>query len=166
MKGLPCHYESSATVAGTAAEVFAVADEPDLMMRHMSRPSLMMGGGALRCDIDALGGKAPGSVISFKGKAFGLSIEATEIIEERVPPSRKSWTTIGSPRLVVISDYRMGFEVAPVPAGSALRVWIDYALPRAGWTRFAGLLMGSMFARWCVENMLREVERVQEGQTR
>lgn len=166
MTELPFHCEASATIAGSAEEIFALADEPDLLMRHMGHPSLMMGGGALNCEVDELGGKAVGSVIRFEGTAFGLGIEAAEVIEERLPPFRKSWVTIERPRLVVISSYRMGFEIAVVPAGNQLRVWIAYALPRSGLTRLLGRLLGPTFARWCVENMLREVQRQQLGARR
>jgi len=160
---LPRHYEARAIVDGPAEEIFALVDEPDFLMRHMSRPTLMMGGGAVRCDVDALGGKAPGSVIHFKGTAFGLGVDAAEIIEVRIPPIRKVWATTATPRLVVVSDYRMGFEITTVPGGSDLHVWIDYALPPRGLYRLLGWFLGPMFARWCVQNMIHEVERCRQG---
>jgi len=157
---LPLHFEASATIVGSAESIFAIADEPDLVTRHMRQPSLMMGGGSMQCELDALAGKAVGSVIRLTGKGFGFGITLEEFVEERTPPLRKVWATIGTPRLVVIRDYRMGFEIAEVVKSCQLRVWIDYALPRSGVRHWLGRLLAPTFARWCVENMLHEVQSI------
>jgi hypothetical protein len=73
---LPLHFEASATIGGSVESIFAIADEPDLLTPHMSEPSLMMGGGSMRYNLDALAGKAVGSVIRLTGKGFGLAIIA------------------------------------------------------------------------------------------
>ncbi|WP_068071376.1 SRPBCC family protein [Novosphingobium lentum] len=158
MTGLPLHFEASAIITGSAESIFAVADEPDLLTRHMSEPSLMMGGGSMQCELDALAGKAVGSVIRLTGTGFGFAITLEEVVEERTPPLRKAWATIGTPQLVVIRNYRMGFAIAEAVMGCQLRVWIDYALPRSGVRHWLGRLLAPMFARWCVENMLHEVQ--------
>lgn len=150
-------------LAGSAQDIFAIADEPTLLTRHMSRPTLMMGGGSMQCEVDVLAGKAVGSVIRLTGNAFGIRIAAEEIIEDRSVPDRKVWATIGTPQLVVVRDYRMGFEVADTADGCQLRVWIDYALPQSGGSYWLGRLLGPTFARWCVENMLYEVQSQHEG---
>jgi hypothetical protein len=161
---LPLHFEASAIITGSAESIFAVADEPDLMTRHMSEPSVMMGGGSMRCELDALARKAVGSVIRLTGTGFGFAIALEEVVEERTPPLRKVWATIGTPQLVVIRDYRMGFEIVETAQGCQLRVWIDYALPRSGVRHWLGRLLAPTFARWCVENMLHEVQSVQIAQ--
>ena len=163
MTALPLHFEASAIIAGSAETIFAIADEPDLLTRHMRQPSLMMGGGGMQCDLDALAGKEVSSVIRLTGKGFGFAIAADAVVEVRTPPLRKVWATIGAPRLVVIRDYRMGFEIAEAVKGCQLRVWIDYALPRSGAHHWLGRLLAPTFARWCVENMLHEVQSQHEG---
>jgi len=57
----------------------------------------------------------------------------------------------------------MGFDVAAAASGCQLCVWIDYATPQSGVHRWLGRLLAPMFARWCVENMVREVRREREG---
>ena len=117
----------------------------------------------MQCDLDALAGKAVGSVIRLTGKGFGFEIAAEEVVEERTPPVRKVWATIGTPRLVEIRDYQMGFEIAEAVKGCQLRVWIDYALPESGMRHWLGRLLAPIFARWCVENMVHEVQSQHEG---
>lgn len=53
----------------------------------------------------------------------------------------------------------MGFEVAPAAAGCALRVFIDYNRPASLLGRLLGLLLGRVYARWCVLRMLGDAQR-------
>lgn len=69
------------------------------------------------------------------------------------------WETVGSPKLLVIGSYRMGFEVAARSGGSLLRVFIEYALPQALPGRWLGRLFGRMYARWCTERMVSDAVR-------
>jgi hypothetical protein len=54
-----------------------------------------------------------------------------------------------------MGGYRMGFDVTPDPAGSRLRVFIDYAT-REGWIARG---LGTWYARWCVEHMVQDAVR-------
>ncbi len=51
MTDLPIHFEATTIIDGSAESIFVVADEPDLLTRHMSEPSLMMGGGSVQCKL-------------------------------------------------------------------------------------------------------------------
>lgn len=93
------------------------------------------------------------------GSAFGLPLSLDEVITERIPPRRKVWQTVGTPKLVVISSYEMGFELGATDQGSALRVWIDYELPPRGLGRLVPAL-GDAYARWCVKKMADDPVRV------
>ena len=86
-----------------------------------------------------------------------LSVE--EIVTERVPLQRKVWETTGSPKLLVIGQYRMGFEITSEGNGSLLRVDIDYALPEDAPARWLGSLFGRFYARWCTRQMLADAEK-------
>jgi len=148
------HFEASTFVAAPADSVFAYADDPARMSSHMSKSSWMMGGGRMRTELDAGRGQTVGSRIRLSGRVFGLDFAVDEIVIERVPPQRKAWQTIGSPRLLVIGHYRMGFEIASQENGSLLRVYINYALPQNMLARPFGLLFGRYYARWCTRQMV------------
>jgi len=123
-------------VAAPADSVFAYADDPARLSSHMSKSSWMMGRGRMLTELDAGRGQTVGSRIRLSGRVFGLALSVEEIVTELVPPQRKLWQTTGSPRLLVIGHYRMGFEFARQENGSLLRVYIDYRCrkkgPRAG----------------------------------
>jgi len=150
------HYETSAFVPAPADSVFAYADDPARLSSHMSESSWMMGGGRMQTELDAGRGQTVSSRIRLSGRVFGLELSVEEIVTERVPPQRKAWETTGSPRLLVIGHYRIGFEIVPQENGSALRVYIDYALPEDAPARWLGFLFGRYYARWCTQQMVRD----------
>jgi hypothetical protein len=148
------HYESSATVAAPADRVFAHIDDYARLSSHMNKSSWMMGGGKMTLDLDDARGQQVGSRIRMAGRVFGIQLALEEIVTERVPPHRKTWETVGSPRLLVIGSYTMGFDLLPQPGGSLLRVFIDYALPEKAPMRWLGHLFGRYYAKWCTQKMV------------
>lgn len=153
------HMETAAHIAADRHQVFAHLDDQTRLAEHMGKPSLMMGGGTMTYEFDEQNGRAVGSHIRMGGSAFGLQLSLDEVITERIPPRRKVWRTVGTPRLVVIGSYEMGFELSATDEGSALRVWIDYELPPSGLARFVPAL-GDAYAGWCVKQMAGEAVRV------
>ena len=151
---LPRHCEVAGSVAGSAEEVFDFLDDPARLTAHMSRSSWTMGGGRMVLELDAGAGRRVGSVMTLSGHAFGLALDLQEIVIERDAPRRKVWHTTGAPRLWVIAQYRLGFEIDPQTDGSRVCVFIDYALPMTGMGRWLGLLFGSGYAKWCTRRML------------
>lgn len=153
------HEEASAYVAATPERLFAHLDDQTRLGAHMSRPSLMMGGGHMAYVLDQARGQAVGSHIRMSGSAFGAKLSLDEIVVERAPPRRKVWRTVDEPALIVIGSYEMGFEVTPARDGANLRVWIDYNLPRKGIGRVFPAL-AAFYARWCVRQMVRDAASV------
>ena len=155
------HLEASAHLAAEPHKVFALLDDQTRLAKHMSKRSLMMGGGKMTYSLDEQKGQAVGSHIHMGGSAFGLQLFLDEVVSERIPPRRKVWQTVGRPRLVIIGAYEMGFELRAFGEGSALRVWIDYDLP-TGLGRFVPAF-GAAYARWCVKQMARDALRAFGG---
>ena len=153
------HFEASAFVAAPSDIVFAYADDPARLSSHMSESSWMMGGGRMETELDAGRGQTVGSRISLSGRVFGVNLSLDEVVIERVPPQRKAWQTTGSPRLLVIGHYRMGFEITSQANGSLLHVYIDYSLPKDVPAHWLGLLLGRYYARWCTRRMLADAEK-------
>ncbi|MEP7012827.1 MAG: hypothetical protein ABJC13_21090 [Acidobacteriota bacterium] len=63
--------------------------------------------------MDEKQGHTVGSKITLSGKILGLPLRVEEIITAYDRPLAKAWETIGSPRLLVMGPYRMGFSLAP-----------------------------------------------------
>jgi hypothetical protein len=150
----PRHREVEALIASSAQDVFDFLDDPARLTGHMSKSSWMMGGGSMVLDLDAAGGQSVGSKMTLRGRAFGLDLYLEEIVIERSAPFRKVWQTIGAPRLWIIAQYRLGFEISALPEGCRVRVFIDYSLPASGLGRWLGSMFGSVYAKWCTDRML------------
>ena len=147
-------YESKGFVPSSVESVFAHIDDHTRLSSHMSEPSWKMGGGRMETELDVDRGQKVGSRIRLAGRVFGVELSVEEIVTERNPPYRKAWETTGTPKLLVIGHYRMGFELSPQESGSMLRVFIEYALPERTPARWLGRLFGRYYARWCTQQML------------
>lgn len=150
---LPYHFESNVAVNAAADAVFSHLDDQRRLSAHMSNSSWMMAGSRMAIEFDASEGRAVGAKIRLRGRVVGIPLFVEESITERKPPLRKVWETTGAPKLLVISQYRMGFEIAPKAQSSQLRVFIDYALPDGSYSRWLGRLFGHFYARWCTQRM-------------
>ena len=152
------HFECSVQVNAPAEAVFSRLDDPRLLSAHMSRSSWMMAGSRMAIELDASGGRAVGATIRLSGRVLGISLSLDEVVTERRPPLLKAWETTGTPKLLVIGRYRMGYEITPRGDASLLRVFIDYAFPEAGLSRWLGRIFGGYYARWCTRRMAGDTE--------
>lgn len=154
----PLHGESSALLDATVERAFAYLDDFKALSGHMEKRSMAMMGSRMRIDTDALGGRAVGSKVRMAGRVLGLRLSLDEVVMERRPPLAKAWQTVNA-KLLVIGDYRLGFDIAPRGAGCAVRVFIDYDLP-SGWPgRWLGWLLGRSYAQWCTRKMAQDAAR-------
>jgi hypothetical protein len=148
------HHKQALFIAASPELVFAFVDDHSRLSSHMNKSSWMMGGGHMAVELDDSRCHAVGSHIRLSGSVFGVRVFLDEVVTRRNPPWEKVWETVGSPRLLVIGAYMMGFRIAPDDRGSQLCVFIDYDLPNGWATYWLGRLFGGMYARWCVTQML------------
>lgn len=113
----------------------------------------------MRLEIDEAQGRATGSRIRLSGRVLGITLEVEEIVTDYLPPLHKRWETIGAPKLLVIGNYSMGFEIVPQGNSSRLRIFIDYALPESLPAHWLGRVFGGWYARWCTQRMVGDVEK-------
>jgi hypothetical protein len=157
---LPAHAtygsETSVLIAAPPAAVFAVLDDHSRLSAHMAKSSWKMGGGRMKIEVDSGQGREVGSHIRLSGSVFGIRLDVEEVVITHDPPWRKRWRTVGSPRLLVIGSYEMGFNLAATATGTALRVYITYALPETKWL---GRLFGRYYANWCIQRMAADAAK-------
>jgi hypothetical protein len=152
------HAEHIATINASAARVFDYLDDQTRLSAHMSKRSWKLGWGRMDTVLDAQQGRSVGSHIVIRGRVFGIRLYLDEVVTVREPPLKKVWATVGEPRLLVIGQYRMGFDLMPGEAGAQLRVAIDYDLPTKGIAKLLGRLFGRWYAQWCTRQMARDAQ--------
>ena len=152
------HYEENVQINAATKDIFSFVDDHSLFSSHMSKSSWMMGGGRMNILMDNEKGQRVGSHIRLKGNVFGVNLFLDEVITRREPPIVKEWKTVGDIRLLIIGHYRMGFEIKPQNNSSMLKVFIDYDLPISLYTRWLGVLLGRIYAKWCIRQMITGVK--------
>lgn len=150
----PFQAEYAAVVNAPAEVVFAHLDDPRRLSAHMSKSSWMMAGSSMAIDLDAGEGRVEGARIRLTGRILGISLSLDEIVTEHEFPRRKAWQTTGTPRLLVIGHYRMGFAITPDGESCRLRVFIGYALPEEPVAHWVGVAFGGIYAQWCTRRMV------------
>ena len=157
---LPNRIEQAVELRARADVVFDRLDDFEQLGAHMMRSSWMMAGSRMHYELDQAVGRRVGAHVRLRGSFLGMEIAIDEQVIEHSPPLRKTWQTTGSPRVLILAGYRMGFVVTPRESGCRLEVFIDYALPERGAARWLGWIAGSSYARWCVTSMIAEAERM------
>ncbi len=158
-ESFPFHHESSGLAKAPVEQVFAFLDDSKALAAHMGESSMMMLGSRMSITVDAGGGRLIGSKVRMHGRLLGIRLSLEEVITERHVPAMKVWETTGTPRLLIISHYRMGFELTPNGASSLVRVFIDYSLPINAPASWFGHLLGAVYARWCTRQMIMGATR-------
>lgn len=151
------HYEENAIVSARAEDIFAYADNPMNFSSHMNTSSWMMAGSKMETVVDEGNGQKIGSHIMMHGNMLGINLSLDEVITLHETPYRKAWETVGKVNLLVIDHYRLGFSIKPDNNQSELTVYIDYDLPKSLKTKWLGFLLGDMYAKWCVKQMVYSV---------
>lgn len=149
-------YQESVTIPASPPEIFGYINDHARFSSHMSKSSLMMGGGKMETKTDEGKGQRVGSHIQMSGKVCGLNLFLDEVVTQYEPPFKKVWETVGQPNLLVIGGYQMGVEISPQDSNSGFKVFINYELPQKH--KWLGSLFGATYAKWCVEQMLAGVQ--------
>lgn len=146
------------SIAARPEVVFDFLDDQSNLSAHMSQSSWMMLGTTMEIYMDDKRTRAIGSRFGFTGRILGIPLSVDEVVTAREPPLRKIWQTTGEPTLWVIGQYRMGLELEPKADGAQLRVFIEYARPKAGIPWVLGLMFGKIYARWCTGQMVTDAQ--------
>lgn len=152
------HYEEKRMIKASAENIFAYADDYSNFSSHMNKSSWMMGGGRMNTQVDSERFQKIGSHLKMTGSVFGAKLFLDEVVKTHNPPSRKEWETVGNINLIVIDHYRLGFEIKPNDSNSSIDIYIDYNLPKSFKTRLVGILFGGMYAKWCVRQMIGNID--------
>lgn len=152
VRAFPFHHESRALLNAPVEAAFAYLDDFRKLSAHMQQSTGMMLGSKMALETDNEQGRRVGSRVRMHGAVIGVALALEEVVTERTPPLRKTWETV-SVNLLVIGQYRLGFELQPKGSFSDLRVFIDYELPATRPARWFGRLLGPIYARWCTERM-------------
>ena len=153
----------TADIRAPAEDVFAYVDDIRHVGWHMTERSSMAMGSRLKLEILSKRPTGPGATYRYSGRMMGLFLEFSESVTRYIPNREKVWSTIGKPRLLIISSYEMRLAVEPLSAASSrLTISIAYELPQSAFWHIVGRLLAGPYSTWCLRQMVGDAKRAIE----
>jgi hypothetical protein len=125
---------------------------------HMSESSMMMMGSKLKLEQLSLNQTGTGATYRWYGKMMGMTIDFSETVTKWQPPNFKEWETIGEARIIIMSWYRMWFEIFPADNGSMAKISISYLPPKEWYYKILSFFFATWYCNWCLKNMLKSIK--------
>jgi len=146
-------------ILATAEKVFSQMDDFSKTGMHMSESSMMMMGSKLKLEQRSQNANGPGAAYRWFGKMVGMKIDFIENVTKWEPPKLKEWETVGNANIIIMSWYRMWFEISPFENGTMVKLSISYLQPKQWGYKLLSFLFANWYCNWCLKNMLNDTKK-------
>lgn len=147
-------FQKTTIIHSTPEKVFSQLDDFSKTGMHMSQSSMMMAGGKLKLEQLSTNSIGVGSKYRWYGKMMGMTIDFSETVTKWQPPVLKEWETIGETKIIIMSWYRMWFEIFSQKKGTSVRLSISYLPPQHWFYKIISFFFAKWYCNWCLNNML------------
>ncbi len=147
------HLDEILEINASPERVFRYLDNMQSVGEHMMKSSMPLMGGKLKLERLSSNPTGVSATYRYRGRVLFLPIDFSETVIEWVETKRKIWKTIGTPKLIILGNYEMGFELEQTQEGTKAHLWIDYEIPRPWFGRILGMLLADWYSRWCLRMM-------------
>ena len=148
----------SILIYSTPAKVFAQMDDFSKTGMHMSESSMMMMGSKLKLEQLSTNATGVGASYRWYGKMMGMIMDFSEKVTTWQPPKLKEWETTGEAKIIIMSWYRMWYEITPAENGTIAKLSISYLSPRQWYFKLLSFLFANWYCNWCLNNMLNDTK--------
>ena len=131
----------------------------------MGESSMMMMGSQLKMEQISL---QPTGVIAkyrWHGKIMGMTIDFSEKVTQWQPYKFKEWETFGEAKMIIMSWYRMWFEITPAENGTNAKLSISYLPPNQWFYKIFSFFFAKWYCNWCLNSMLNDTKKNLELKT-
>ncbi|WP_276363817.1 SRPBCC family protein [Daejeonella sp. H1SJ63] len=139
-------------------KVFRQLDNFSKTGMHMSQSSMMMMGSKLKLEQLSTHSSGVGAKYRWYGNMMGMPLDFTEVVTQWQPPLLKAWETFGNAKIIIMSWYRMWFEILPNEKGSIVKLSISYLPPKDWFYKILSFLFARWYCNWCLNNMLHDTK--------
>jgi hypothetical protein len=146
-------------IHSTPEKVFAQLDDFSKTGMHMSQSSMMMAGSKLKLEQLSTNSIGVGAKYRWYGKMIGMTIDFSEKVTKWQPPVLKEWETIGEAKIIIMSWYRMWFEITPSENGTIAKLSVSYLPPKHWFYKILSFFFAKWYCNWCLNNMLSDSKR-------
>lgn len=144
-------YKANTFIPAPVEEVFMYVDDHANYYSHVITFA-RRAGGKMDIRFDDGNGQRTGSHIYLEGALFGKSLSLEEVIIRRMPPQAKTWETVGTPKFLIIGQYRYDIDIEQKDDGCLFKVSFSYNPPKGSWLR---KLIGDIYAKTCAKEMVK-----------
>lgn len=152
-------FQKITSIHSTPEKVFAQLDDFSKTGMHMSQSSMMMAGSKLKLKQLSANPIGVGSKYRWYGKMMGMTIDFSEKVTKWQPPVLKEWETMGEAKIIIMSWYRMWFEIFPQEKETIVRLSISYLPPKLWFYKILSFFFAKWYCNWCLNNMLSDSKR-------
>jgi hypothetical protein len=149
----------SILIHSTPEKVFSQMDDFSKTGMHMSESSMMMMGSKLNLEQHSKMPTGVGAKYRWYGKMLGMTIDLYETVTKWQPPKLKEWETIGEAKIIIMSWYRMWFEISPAENGTIAKLSISYLPPKQWFYKILSFFFAGWYCNWCLNNMLNDTKK-------
>ena len=146
-------------IYSTPDKVFAQMDDFSKTGMHMSKNSMMMMGSKLKLEQLSPNLTGIGAKYRWYGKMMGMTMDFSEGVTKWQPPILKEWETFGDAKMIIMSWYRMWFEIAHAENGIMAKLSITYASPKQWYFKILSFFFARCYCKWCLNNMLNDTKK-------
>jgi hypothetical protein len=150
-------------IHSTPDKVFALMDDFSKTGMHMSESSMMMMGSKLKLEQLPTNPTGVGASYRWYGKMMGMTMDFSEAVTKWQSPVLKEWETFGDAKMIIMSWYRMWFEITPAENGTIAKISISYLPPKEWYYKILSFFFADLYCNWCLNNMLNDTKRKLEN---
>ena len=146
-------------IHSTPEKVFVQMDDFSKTGMHMSKSSMMMMGSKLKLEQLSINSTGVGAKYRWHGKMMGMTMDFSETVTKWQPPKFKEWEIVGEAKIIIMSWYRMRFEIATAENGTIAKLSISYLPPKEGFYKILSFFFAKWYCNWCLNNMLNDTKK-------
>ena len=129
----------------------------------MSESSMMMMGSKLKLEQLSINLTGVGAKYRWHGKMMGMIMgmimDFSETVTKWQSPKFKEWETVGEAKIIIMSWYRMWFEISPAENGTIAKISISYLPPKEWFYKILSFFFAKWYCNWCLNNMLNDTKK-------
>jgi len=146
------------TIQSTAEKVFEQMDDFSKTGMHMSENSMMMMGSKLKLEQLSNNPTGVGAKYHWYGKMMGMVIDFSETVTMWQPNQIKEWETVGEAKMIIMSWYRMWFEITLAENVTIAKLSISFLPPKEWYYKILSFFFATLYCNWCLHNMLNDTK--------
>jgi hypothetical protein len=143
----------------SSKDVFECMDDLGVTGMHMTESSMPMMGGKMNLEFLTVQKSGLNTKYRWTGKVLWMNLDFTVQVIKWIGEHEKTWETIGNPKMIIYSWFRMHLKVEKINAGSTASLSISYEKPNGLFNKIICFLFGHWYSRWCLKNMLNDTEK-------